>query len=171
MDRSCRTGSSRCNSGSHLLSFIWFVWGSRRDYLAFCPYMRCLFMVDGSSLYHRNRRPFCHSSPIRNLSPFPDGWGSWLHGWFFCMSGICTISEIFWLLCSNRRSWTGRRPLGASEAVFCGCFACSSSALRSAMVCLRLSACAFRCSALAVRVWVTLEVKSRTPSDTCVFPW
>lgn len=118
MDRSCRTGSSRCNSGSHLLSFIWFVWGSRRDYLAFCPYMRCLFMVDGSSLYHRNRRPFCHSSPIRNLSPFPDGWGSWLHGWFFCMSGICTISEIFCLLCSNRAFMDRSRPWGIRKLSF-----------------------------------------------------
>ena len=100
MDRSCRTGSSRCSSC--LLSFLWFVWGSRRDYLAFCPYRRCLFMVDGSRFYHRNRSPFCHSSPIRNLSPFPDGWGNRLHGWFSCMSGICMMSEIFRLLCSNR---------------------------------------------------------------------
>ena len=100
MDRSCRTGSSRCSSC--LLSFLWFVWGSRRDYLAFCPYRRCLFMVDGSRFYHRNRSPFCHSSPIRNLSPFPDGWGSRLHGWFSCMNGICMVLEIFRLLCSNR---------------------------------------------------------------------
>ena len=69
-------------------------------------------MVDGSRFYHRNRSPFCHSSPIRNLSPFPDGWGSWLHGWFFCMSGICTISEIFWLLCSNRAFMDRSSPFG-----------------------------------------------------------
>lgn len=75
-------GCSSC-----LLSFIWFVWGSRRVYLAFCPYRRRLFMVDGSRFYHRNRRPFCHSSPIRNLSPFPDGWGSWLYSWLSCMRG------------------------------------------------------------------------------------
>ena len=112
MDRSCRTGSSRCRSWSSLLSFIWFVWGSRRDYLAFCPYRRCLFMVDGSCFYHRNRRPFYHSSLIRNLSPFPDGWGSRLHSWLSCMRGICMMSEIFRLLCSNRAFMDRSRPFG-----------------------------------------------------------
>ena len=52
-------------------------------------------MVDGSRFYHRNRRPFCHSSPIRNLSPFPDGWGSWLYSWLSCMRGICTFALDF----------------------------------------------------------------------------
>ena len=101
-------GSSRCSSC--LLSFLWFVWESRRDYLVFCPYRRCLFMVDGSRFYHRNRSPFCHSSPIRNLSLFPDGWGSWLHGWFSYMNGM--VSEIFRLLCSNRAFMDGSRPFG-----------------------------------------------------------
>ena len=112
LERSCRVGSSLCDSGSRFLSFIWLGYGSRWDYLAFCPYRRYLFMVDGSCLYHRNRSPFCHSSPIRNLSPFPDGWGNRLHGWFSCMSGICMMSEIFRLLCSNRAFMDGSRPFG-----------------------------------------------------------
>ena len=112
MDRSCRTGSSKGDGWSCLLSFLWFVWGNRREYLAFCPYRRCLFMVDGSCFYHRNRSPFRHSSPIRNLSPFPDGWGSWLHGWFSCMSGICMMSKILWLFCSNRAFMDRSCPFG-----------------------------------------------------------
>ena len=64
------------------------------------------------------------------------------------------------------------------EAVFCGSaaevfllFVCSISARRSAMVFLRCSSFSLRPSALAVLVCVILDVKSRTPSDTCVFPW
>ena len=94
------------------MSFIWLDRGSRWDYLAFCPYRRCMFIVDGSSFYHRNRSPFCHSPLIRNLSPFPDGWGSWLYSWLSCMSGICMISEIFRLLCSNRAFMDRSRPFG-----------------------------------------------------------
>ena len=77
------------------MSFIWFVWGSRRDYLAFCPYRRYLFVVDGSRFYHRNRSPFRYSSPIRNLPPFPNSWGSWL---------LC--------LCSGRAFMDGSHPFG-----------------------------------------------------------
>ena len=122
------------------MSFIWFVWESRRVYLAFCPYRRRLFMVDGSRFYHRNRRPFCHSSPIRNLSPFPDGWGSWLYSWLSCMRGICMMSEIFRLLCSNRAFMDRSRPFG--------CF--GSCLLR--LFCLFQFRPAF-CNGLPVSVW------------------
>ena len=84
---------------------------------------------------------------------------------------VWELSVCLACLVAAGRSWTGAALSGASEAAGFVCFACSSSALRSAMVCLRRSACAFLCSVLEVRVWVTLEVKSRTPSDTCVFLW
>lgn len=57
-------------------------------------------------------KPVLPQFPIRNLSPFPDGWGNRLHGWFSCMSGICMMSEIFRLLCSNRAFMDGSRPFG-----------------------------------------------------------
>ena len=129
----------------------------------------CLFMVDGSCFYHRNQSPFRHSSPIRNLSPFPDGWGSWLHGWFSCMSGICMMSKIFWLLCSNRAFMDRSRPFGYFGSCLLRLFylfqfrPAFCNGLSSAF-CLW-----FPLFGSGSSVWVTLEVKSRTPSDTCVF--
>ena len=69
--------------GAVFLSFIWLDRGSRWDYLAFCPYRRCMFIVDGSSFYHRNRSPFCHSPPHKKPVP-----RSLMDGEAGCMAGF-----------------------------------------------------------------------------------
>ena len=149
LDRSCRTGNCRCDGWSCLLPFVCLDRRSRWDYLAFCSYRRCLFMVDGSRFYYRNRKPLCHSPLIRNLSPFPDGWGSWLHGWFSCMSGICMVSEIFRLLCSNRAFMDRSRPFGC----FGSCLFAAVLPVPVPPCVLQWSVCGFLPVRSAVRLW------------------
>ena len=148
LDRSCRRGSSRCSSC--LLSFIWFCLGKPEGLSGVLSFQAASVHGGWKPLLPPEPKPVPPQFPIRNLSPFPDGWGK-LAAWLvFLLRGICMMSEIFRLLCSNRAFMDRSRPFGCFRKLsFAAVLPCSSSALSFC----KWSVCGFLPMRSAVRLW------------------
>ncbi len=129
-----------------LLSFIWLGYGS--DGISGVLSLQAVFVHGGwKLLYHRNRSPFRHSSPIRTCPrSLMDGeaaaWLVFLYEWYL------HDVEILWLFCSNRAFMDGAAPLGLRKL-----FVAVVLPVPVPPCVLQWSVCGFLPVRFAVRLW------------------